>query len=468
MVRTFTETSTPRIARNTSAEAYSVAWNIDQDVIQYQYTYRIRVLAHGTEIGRSDIPAGAYPVLAMYAWNHQDMWIKFRVEERAIDGDLDGVYDWLDVCPAVSNPDQLDSNGDGVGDACTPVAPIVENTGLEIDLLASVRFSRGPRITDPVLAVTAAGGSIAAGSTFDSNLGRAYVLIMRRLADGRPDPSFGQNGVIEAPFDNNAYTRAVIELSDGSTILGGAMDSWAYLNGRDGIRPVLLKIAANGRIDLSFGRMYPDGQRTPEDYCFDHRCRNAKVSDLEPLSGGRFLAAIDATFDLRGGNNLESEAIDVTVLDDGTIVTLSAGDQHSRLRAFDPDGSDATGVGAGGLITTAPLQFYGRELLGAAPNKLVVTGTRTVPPFHNTGRFAALRLLANGSVDTTFGAGGWAESTLFGEAYLTLGVTGAIRADGAFLLAGSAQAGPPECFYLYENICYYEDIPQALTILDIR
>jgi hypothetical protein len=35
------------------------------------------------------------------------------------DRDGDGVVDCLDNCPDVLNPDQLDSNGDGVGDACT-------------------------------------------------------------------------------------------------------------------------------------------------------------------------------------------------------------------------------------------------------------------------------------------------------------------------------------------------------------
>ena len=34
------------------------------------------------------------------------------------DADGDGIANHLDNCPAVSNPDQLDSDGNGVGDAC--------------------------------------------------------------------------------------------------------------------------------------------------------------------------------------------------------------------------------------------------------------------------------------------------------------------------------------------------------------
>ncbi|MFO0973290.1 MAG: thrombospondin type 3 repeat-containing protein [Phycisphaerae bacterium] len=39
------------------------------------------------------------------------------------DSDADGLRDLVDNCPHVANPDQADANGDGLGDACTPVQP---------------------------------------------------------------------------------------------------------------------------------------------------------------------------------------------------------------------------------------------------------------------------------------------------------------------------------------------------------
>jgi Subtilase family/Thrombospondin type 3 repeat len=69
------------------------------------------------------IPAGAHRYVAVRAADEQDnvgRFVSFDLGEGPIDVDGDGVPDGSDNCPNVANPGQEDSNGDGVGDACTP------------------------------------------------------------------------------------------------------------------------------------------------------------------------------------------------------------------------------------------------------------------------------------------------------------------------------------------------------------
>jgi hypothetical protein len=45
------------------------------------------------------------------------------------DDDNDGIGDLLDNCPLVSNPDQLDTDGDGIGDVCDPINNVTDTDG---------------------------------------------------------------------------------------------------------------------------------------------------------------------------------------------------------------------------------------------------------------------------------------------------------------------------------------------------
>ena len=47
--------------------------------------------------------------------------IRFNSTMPIPDGDNDGVMDVADNCPAIANPDQTDTDGDGLGNACDPI-----------------------------------------------------------------------------------------------------------------------------------------------------------------------------------------------------------------------------------------------------------------------------------------------------------------------------------------------------------
>jgi hypothetical protein len=68
------------------------------------------------------VPAGAHRYVALRGEDEQGnvgRFVSFDLGSGPIDVDGDGIPDATDNCPNVANPDQQDSNGDGVGDACT-------------------------------------------------------------------------------------------------------------------------------------------------------------------------------------------------------------------------------------------------------------------------------------------------------------------------------------------------------------
>ena len=72
------------------------------------------------------VPAGAHRYVALRGEDEQGnvgRFVSFDLGSGPIDVDGDGVPDTSDNCPVVANPDQQDSNGDGVGDACSSTPP---------------------------------------------------------------------------------------------------------------------------------------------------------------------------------------------------------------------------------------------------------------------------------------------------------------------------------------------------------
>ena len=72
------------------------------------------------------VPAGAHRYVAVRGEDEQGnvgRFVSVDLGSGPIDVDGDGIPDGSDNCPSVSNPGQEDSNGDGVGNACTPPPP---------------------------------------------------------------------------------------------------------------------------------------------------------------------------------------------------------------------------------------------------------------------------------------------------------------------------------------------------------
>lgn len=114
------------------SEGYFYArWRTDDAHLTPSARYRVRVLVPSSsdlprELGFADVDVVTTtrefrsvdkkeytPLL-----NGTTVRIKFRVDWPAVDRDHDGVFDWLDNCPTLANPDQTDTLQNGIGDAC--------------------------------------------------------------------------------------------------------------------------------------------------------------------------------------------------------------------------------------------------------------------------------------------------------------------------------------------------------------
>jgi hypothetical protein len=81
--------------------------------------YRINIESDGVELGFADVAAVATPaqrdtVPAGFVGVvvGANLKVRFRIEQGVLDQDGDGVLDAEDVCPAVADPDQADTDGD--------------------------------------------------------------------------------------------------------------------------------------------------------------------------------------------------------------------------------------------------------------------------------------------------------------------------------------------------------------------
>ena len=110
---------------------YYARWKTNNANLSATARYRVRVFVPAAgggarEIGFADVDVvrteqefrSVDTVNFTPLLNGHLLRIKFRIDRPAVDRDADGVFDWLDNCPAQSNAAQTDTNHDGQGDAC--------------------------------------------------------------------------------------------------------------------------------------------------------------------------------------------------------------------------------------------------------------------------------------------------------------------------------------------------------------
>lgn len=312
------------------------------------------------------------------------------------------------------------------------------------------------------IAVQPDGRIVLAGSTLQDG-GHDFALV-RLLADGQPDPAFGQHGVVVTDFGGDFdRAHAVLLLPDGSIVTAGRTNR-SRQTGQDF---ALARHSADGRLDQGFG----EGGRVVTSTLPGSQGEVVRGLALQTVDGqprllavggeGDFIAARykldgapDASFGRAGivrgvfGSNIGSAAAVVTLPDGRAVIAGHVGHDFAAVRlladgrldaAFGParDGRFRLSLAEGGNwdeATALANQADGALLLGG----WAYAGTGT------SGDFAALRLLPNGTLDAAFGHAGVLRAPVAAAGKADLGRAMALQFDSRIpavraVMAGEAQ-----------------------------
>jgi uncharacterized delta-60 repeat protein len=308
---------------------------------------------------------------------------------------------------------------------------------------------------------------------------RDDFAVVRLREDGTLDPAFGVGGVATADIAGSYdYASDVVELPDGRIVLAG----YAFVRG-SGQSFAFVRLHADGRLDESFGTA---GRVIVPARAFGRLGECPYITQLALMADGRIVAgggtgcadehgaafkliAIRLTADgsLDGsfhGNGLWSSragcvAYAVSVLSDGGLLIAGATGTASlctsgqmRLIRLTADGAYAPGWGSGGrLILRFPGFRYSYARAMAVDDQgraLVVGEVDDRSPFEwyngegDPPRLAVARVLADGSLDQSFGQGG-RMTARFHPRRESRGHAVALAADGSAVIAVAIDHASP-------------------------
>jgi uncharacterized delta-60 repeat protein len=250
------------------------------------------------------------------------------------------------------------------------------------------------------------GKLVVVGTTYKNNdYSNEDFAVSRYNVDGTLDTSFGRDGKVRTDFLGlAAVASSVLVQPDGKILVaGGAFPLFTFLGDFK-----LVRYNRNGSLDTSFG---VGGIVTTS---FPGQGSYAFALALQPE--GKIIAA--------GTDFVNFSSEDSSNTDFG-------------LERYNPDGTPDTTFGNGGQVTT---DFDGFNddafsILVQPDGKLVAVGSAKNPAtFYD---FAAVRYLANGTIDTTFGVAGKVR-TDFGHADFDQARSAVLQPDGKIVAAGTA------------------------------
>jgi uncharacterized delta-60 repeat protein len=316
------------------------------------------------------------------------------------------------------------------------------------------------------MAVQSDGKVIMVGGTFSD------FVMARFRADGTLDDSFGDSGKVTTPIVGSENSlpqeaNAVAVQRDGKIVVAGNART-PNPGSRTAI--ALVRYNSDGSIDNTFGT---GGFAFGPTFLFgrafavaiDGEDRIVVAGDT-PVAGNvdfgdfivaRFLAngSIDSTFGQAGiavtdVGGVTNEAHGLKVLADNSLLvsgfaplvvsntngTTVQSEPLTAVVRYKPNGTLETTFGSGGRVQL-PGDNVGRGLAVQADGRIVLAGSVDVKDFPlSETRFALMRLLANGTIDASFGDAGRVETAFTERGDAAFGV--ALQADGKIVAGGAS------------------------------
>ena len=281
------------------------------------------------------------------------------------------------------------------------------------------------------------------------------IVLTRLNANGSFDVSFGSNGKVITTFDSANKVAANLQ-ADGKLVVVGNWSGSSFSTARFNVDGMLdNSFGTNGVVQNNIagntGVSYAAAFQSDGKILVGGLIANS-VSNTGDFVAFRYTTngAIDTTF---GGigyarvdfNGMRDAAQSLVVQPDGKIIAAGLATVATNLGnvfgivRFNPDGSLDSTFGAAGKVSALPVNAFIDQINDRYPTllqpdgKIVVGRTRFINNNANDGKQSNIaRFSANGSLDTTFGAGGQIATTQ----NATLGDL-ALQTDGKIVAAGS-------------------------------
>ena len=260
------------------------------------------------------------------------------------------------------------------------------------------------------------------------------------LRDGTLDSAFGTNGIFRLSNEGSSWASSIVLEPDGRIVVAGA----AYIAAADSSesRLIVLRLLANGSLDPSFGDQgihvgplvdFSHVLRVARTEAGSYRVSTA-VLDSCAIAGVTFDGLPDAAFGnagiqtvlSAGGLPMSCESLDV-ISDGRLLVAGSDGERGIAARLLANGAPDPTF--AGDAVIAASMT-QATSITAIADGKMLLAGV-------GLNGASIMRLEASGARDTTFGNDGRTWIDLLSEYGATPLVHDmAIRDDGSVIAAG--------------------------------